>query len=207
MLKSLHSNDCIHQSTKSLISPSVQLLLQDAREAAVEMVPLLLISVYMGPNILCKMVELVHIIHHSHTPLLLIQKLSQLPVQQTSGNILLTESSGKLLPSHTVVRRLHGIESIPPCIGRPQRLLCSKGHLLLFSHSEQLKHLLQNTKRMLRIQRLNSWRECGRACLQEVLVGTGSRGSAGTTPIPAVATRASTGESTNSLGKHLQGTG
>jgi len=72
MLKSLHSNDCIHQSTKSLISPSVQLLLQDAREATVETVPLLLISAYMGPSILCKMVELVHIIHHSHTPLLQI---------------------------------------------------------------------------------------------------------------------------------------
>ena len=70
MLKSLHSNDCIHQSTKSLISPSVQLLLQDAREAVVEMVPLLLISVDVDPSILCQMVELVHIIHHRHAPLL-----------------------------------------------------------------------------------------------------------------------------------------
>ena len=68
-LKSLHSNGYIHQSTKSLIAPSVQLLLQDAREAMIEMVHLLLISVYMGPSILCKIVELVHIIHHSHTPL------------------------------------------------------------------------------------------------------------------------------------------
>ena len=72
MLKSLHSKGWIHQSTKSLISPGVQLLLQDAREDVVEMVPLLLISVYMDPNILCKMVELVHIIHHNHTPLLQI---------------------------------------------------------------------------------------------------------------------------------------
>ena len=119
MLKSLHSNGCIHQSTKSLISPSVQLLLQDAREATVEMVPLLLISVYMGPSILYKMVELIHIIHHSHTPLLQIQELSQLPIQQTSGNVVLTESSGKLLPSHTMVCRLHGIESIPPRTSRP----------------------------------------------------------------------------------------
>ena len=119
-LKSLHSNGCIHQSIKSLVSPSVQLLLQDAREATVEMVLLLLlIIVYMGPIILCKMVQLIHIIHHNHTPLLQIQKLSQLPVQQTNGNIVLTESSGKLLPSHMVVRRLHGIESIPPCTGRP----------------------------------------------------------------------------------------
>jgi len=83
------------------------------------MVPLLLISIYMGPSILCKMVELVHIIHHSHTPLLQIQELSQLPIQQTNENIVLTESSGKLLPSHTVVCQLHGIESIAPHIGRP----------------------------------------------------------------------------------------
>ena len=97
----------------------------------VEMVPLLLISVYMGPSVLCKMVELVHIIHHSHTSLLQIQELSQLPVQQTSRNIVLTESSGKLLPSHTVVHRLHGIEGIPPCTSRPQKLLCDKVNLLL----------------------------------------------------------------------------
>ena len=68
-LKSLHGDSSMHQCTKSLISPSVQLLLQDAREATVEMVPLLLISVYMGPNILCKMVKLVHIIHHRHDAL------------------------------------------------------------------------------------------------------------------------------------------
>ena len=114
-----------------------------------EMVPLLLISIDVGPSILCQMVELVHIIHHSHTALLHIKELSQLPVQQTSGNIVLTESSGKLLPSHTVVRRLHGVESLPPRIGRPQKLLCGKAQLLLFSHSEQLKLLLQNTKPML----------------------------------------------------------
>jgi len=108
----------------------------------VETVPLLLISVYMGPSILCKMVELVHIIHHSHTALLHTQELSQLPVQQTSANIVLMKSSGKLLPSHKVVHRLHGIESIPPRTGRTQKLLCDKAHLLLFSHSEQLKLLL-----------------------------------------------------------------
>ena len=72
MLKSFHGNSNIHHSTKSLVVPYVQLLLQDAREATVETIPLLLISVYMGPSILCKMVELVHIIHHSHTSLLQI---------------------------------------------------------------------------------------------------------------------------------------
>ena len=63
--------DAFIKAPKSLISPSVQLLLQDAREATVETIPLL-ISIYMGPSILCKMVELIHIIHHSHTPLLQI---------------------------------------------------------------------------------------------------------------------------------------
>ena len=60
---------------------------------------------------------------------------------------------------------------------------------------------------MLCIQRLNSWHERGWVRLQEVLVGTGPLKTTGTTLVPAIATRATTGEATNSLGKHLQGTG
>ena len=69
-LKSLHSNGSIHESTKGLIAPYIQLLLQDARETTIETVHLLLISIHMSPSILCKMVELVHILHHSHVFLL-----------------------------------------------------------------------------------------------------------------------------------------
>ena len=106
------------------------------------MIHLLLIGIHMSPRILCKMVELVHILHHSHVSLLQLQKLGQLPIQQTSRNIVLTKSSGKLLPSHIVVHRLHGVESVPPSNGRSQKLLCSKVHLLLVSHIKQLKLLL-----------------------------------------------------------------
>ena len=113
------------------------------------MVHLLLISIHNGPNILCKMVELVHTLHHSHVFLLQQQKLRQLPIQQTSKNIVLTESSGKLSPSHMVVHRLHGGESVPPSTGKSQNLLCGKAHLLFINHIEQLKLLLQNTKPML----------------------------------------------------------
>ena len=88
------------------------------------------------------MVELVHIIYHRHAPLLQVQELRQLPVQHTSRIVVLSESSVKLLPSHTVVHKLHGIESIPPRTSRPQKLLCGKVHLLLLSYSEQLKLLL-----------------------------------------------------------------
>ena len=69
-LKSHHSNGSIYQRTKGLISPYIQLLLQEARETTIETIHLLLISVYMSPSILCKMVELVHILHHSHVSLL-----------------------------------------------------------------------------------------------------------------------------------------
>ena len=80
MLESLHSNGSIHQSTKGLIAPCIQLLLQDARETTIEMVHLLLISIHMSPSILCKMVELIHILHHSHISLFQLRKLRQLPV-------------------------------------------------------------------------------------------------------------------------------
>jgi hypothetical protein len=70
MLQSLHSNGSIHQSTENLIVPGVQLLLQNAREATVEAVPLLLICVNVNPSILCQMVEFDGILHHGHASLL-----------------------------------------------------------------------------------------------------------------------------------------
>ena len=70
MLKSLDGNSSIHHSTKSLVVSCVQLLLQTVREAAIEMVPLLLININVGLRILWQMVELVYIVHHRHAPLL-----------------------------------------------------------------------------------------------------------------------------------------
>ena len=106
------------------------------------MVPLLLISINVDPSILCHMVELIHIINHRHAPLLQVQELHQLPILYTSRNIVLSESSGKLLPSHTAIYQLHGIEHVPPCTDRTQQLRRCKVHLLFFSHSEQLKFML-----------------------------------------------------------------
>jgi hypothetical protein len=106
------------------------------------MVPLLLICVNMSPSILCNMVEFVGILHHGHTSLFQVQELGQLPVQHTSRNVVLSKGSGKLLPSHRMIYRLHGIESIPPCTGRSQKLLCDKAHILLVGHHEQQKLLL-----------------------------------------------------------------
>ena len=53
---------------------------------------------------------------------------------------------------------------------------------------------------MLCIQRLSSRRERGWVRLQEILVRTRPLGTVGTTPVPTIATGASTGEATNSLG-------
>ena len=53
---------------------------------------------------------------------------------------------------------------------------------------------------MLYIQRLSSRRKHGWVHLQEILVRTGPLGTMGTTPVPAIATGASMGEATNSLG-------
>ena len=53
---------------------------------------------------------------------------------------------------------------------------------------------------MLYIQRLSSRRERGWVHHQEILVRIGPLGTTGTTPIPTIATGASIGEATNSLG-------
>ena len=88
------------------------------------------------------MVELVYIVHHRHAPQPQVQELHQLPIQNTSRNVILYESSSKLLPSHTVIHRLHGIECVLPCTSRSQQLLHYKAHLLLLSYEEKQKLLL-----------------------------------------------------------------
>ena len=79
-LQALHGDGSIHHSPEGLIVPSVQLLLKDVREAAIEAVLLLLISVHMNASILGQVIELIDVAHHCHTPLSQFQELSQLPV-------------------------------------------------------------------------------------------------------------------------------
>ena len=112
---------------------------------------LLLVSVHMNASILGQVIELINIVHHCHTPLSQFQELSQLPVEDTSRNIELSECRGELLPGRRMIWLLHGMEGIPPCTCEPQQLLCCKAHFLLISHVEQQKLLLQNAKPMLHI--------------------------------------------------------
>ena len=93
----------------------------------------------MNASILGQVIELIDVVHHYHTPLPKVQKLSQLPVENTNRNIELFECYGELLLGHPVIWLLPGIEGIPPCTCGPQQLLRYKAHLLLISHSEQHK--------------------------------------------------------------------
>ena len=68
-MKALHGNGGIHQCPEGLIVHRVQLLLKDIREAAKEAVLLLVVSVHMNASILGQVIELINIIHHSHTPM------------------------------------------------------------------------------------------------------------------------------------------
>ena len=67
-LQALHGYGSIHHCPESLIVRSVQLLLKDIREATKEAILLLLVSVHMNASILGQVIELIHIIHHCHTP-------------------------------------------------------------------------------------------------------------------------------------------
>ena len=68
-LKALHGNGGVHQCPKGLIVHRVQLLLKDGRETTKEAVLLLVVSVHMNASILGQVIELIHIVHHCHTPL------------------------------------------------------------------------------------------------------------------------------------------
>ena len=103
-----------------MIVPNIQFLLKAAREATIEAVPLLLVGVHMSSYILGQVIELIDVVHHRHTPLPQVQELSQLPVEDTSRNIELSECYGELLLGQRMTRLLHGMEGIPPCTRGPQ---------------------------------------------------------------------------------------
>ena len=151
-LQALHGDGSIHHCPKGLIVPSIQFLLKAAREATIELVPLLLAYINMSSSILGQVIELIDVVHHYHTPLSQFQELSQLLVEDTSRNIKLLECRGELLPGHLMIWLLHGMEGIPPCTRGPQLLLHCKAHFLLIVHIEQQKLLLQNAKPVLHIQ-------------------------------------------------------
>ena len=67
-LQALHGDGSIHHCPEGLIAPSIQFLLKDVREAAIEAV-LLLISVHMNASKLGQVIELIDVVHHCHTPL------------------------------------------------------------------------------------------------------------------------------------------
>jgi len=68
-LQALHGDGRIHHCPKGRIVPSVQFLLKDVREVAIEAVLLLLVSVHMNASILGQVIELINVVHHYHTPL------------------------------------------------------------------------------------------------------------------------------------------
>ena len=68
-LQAIQGDGSIHHCPEGLIVPSIQSLLKAVREAMIEAVPLLLVSVHMNASILGQVIELINIIHHCHTPL------------------------------------------------------------------------------------------------------------------------------------------
>ena len=68
-LQALHGDGSIHHCPEGLIVRSVQLLLNDIREAMKEATLLLLVSVHMNANILGQVIELINVVHHYPTPL------------------------------------------------------------------------------------------------------------------------------------------
>ena len=70
LLQALHGDGSIHHCLEGLIVPSVQFLLKDVREAAIEAdLLLLLISVHMNASTLGQVIELIDVVHHCHSPL------------------------------------------------------------------------------------------------------------------------------------------
>ena len=63
-LQALHGDGSIHHCPKGLIVSSIQFLLKDVREAAIQVVLLLLVSVHMNASILGQVIELIDVVHH-----------------------------------------------------------------------------------------------------------------------------------------------
>jgi hypothetical protein len=86
----------------------------------------------MITRVLAQVVEDLCILHDGAGSLSQIQKFIELPLNESFGNVVRSESGSELVPGDDMISRLHGMVMVPPYAGSAAKLLgCEEGLVLV----------------------------------------------------------------------------
>jgi hypothetical protein len=122
----------IDQLIESVGLYQTQSFLKLGIQASTKAISLTGISVRMITRILAQVVEDLCILHDGTGSLSQIQKFIELPLNESFGNVMCSESGPKFIPGDNMTSRLHGMVMIPPYAGSAAKLLgCEEGLVLV----------------------------------------------------------------------------
>jgi hypothetical protein len=162
------------------ISPnSVETFPQLGVETSAEAVSLLLIRISMVTCILAQVVEGLSILQYRAGSLIKCQKLIQLAIENSSWDVVPSESSLEFLPRHFMISGEHSTEVVPPSPSRAAKLLRGEASLgfIRAVFREEGKLGLNDAEPHIGIQRILCLGEQGWLRTQELLVGCRCRRS------------------------------
>jgi hypothetical protein len=133
----------------------------------------------MVTYILAQVVEGLSVLQYRVGSLIKCQKLIQLAIKKSSGNVVPSESGLEFLPRHFMISREHSTEVVPPSPSRAAKLLrgeASLGFIRAVSHEEG-KLGLNDAEPHVGVQQILCLSEQGWLHAQELLIGCRCRRS------------------------------
>jgi hypothetical protein len=148
-------------------------------ETPAEAVSLLLIRIGMVTCILAQVVEGLSVLQYHAGSLIKCQKLIQLAIENSSGNVVPSESGLEFFPSHFMTSGEHSTEVVPPSPSRAMKLLRGKASLgfIRAVSCEEGKLGLNDAEPHVGVQRILCLGEQGWLRAHELLVGCRCRRS------------------------------
>jgi hypothetical protein len=133
-----------------------------------EAVALLLVSVNILRGIPGQSVELLKIIHHVGVVLLQVEEFITLHLDQSGGNVSLTELGGEFRPVDDMIRSLHGLDILPPCSGGSREKVSGEKNFLVISYRGDFKVVFNGAEPIIRVEGSDTLGEHGRVGILKV---------------------------------------
>ena len=111
------SNGHIHQLIKTVGADNIKTLLELGIKTMTETIMLLGISVCMMTGILTQVIKDLYILKHGAGSLCKRQEFVQLPIHESLGNMMRSESGPKFIPIDNIIDGQRGTIIIPPDAG------------------------------------------------------------------------------------------
>jgi hypothetical protein len=168
----------VDQLIEAISPDSVKSFPQLGVETPAEAVSLLLIRISVVTCILAQVVEGLSVLQYSAGCLIKCQKLIQLAVENSSWNVVPSESSLEFLPRHFMISGEYSTEVVPPSPSKAAKLLRSEVSLgIIRAVSREEGKLLNDAEPHVGVQQILCLGEQWWLHAQELLVGRRCRRS------------------------------